>query len=69
MVTNTRTTARAHADLDAVSRDAGMRPENESTLELSERDRIWVEQNQPFFESWNDYVEKNGIPLEQFRNF
>ncbi|MBS0353448.1 MAG: type II toxin-antitoxin system CcdA family antitoxin [Proteobacteria bacterium] len=29
----------------------------------------WVKENAGVFESWNDYVEKNGLPLAKYRNF
>ena len=76
MVTNIRTTGQIRAnDLGArESHEAkrgggGPEPDSEHGLVLSERDRIWIEQNQAFFAFWNGYVEKHGIPLEQFRNF
>ena len=61
MVMSTRMAARAHVDLDGVSRDAGMQPESENEFVLSERDRIWIEQNRALFEFWNDHVERTGF--------
>ena len=37
---------------------------------LSERKRaLWLEENKDAISSSNDYVVKNGLPLEKFRNF
>ena len=33
------------------------------------RAEIWVKENAKAFECWNDYVEKNGLPLEKYRGF
>ena len=29
----------------------------------------WLAENQPAFESWNAYVEANGLPLRRHRQF
>ena len=29
----------------------------------------WRRENMKAFECWNDYVEKNGLPLENYRSF
>ena len=29
----------------------------------------WLEENRPAMDAWNDYVEKNGIPLAEYRQF
>lgn len=29
----------------------------------------WIEENREAMESWNAWVEKNGLPLEQYRPF
>jgi antitoxin CcdA len=29
----------------------------------------WRRENKKAFECWNDYVEKNGLPLESYRSF
>ena len=34
-----------------------------------ERSRQWKAENREAIESLNDWVEKNGIPLEEFRQF
>lgn len=31
--------------------------------------RRWQEQNQAGFDAWNDYVERHGVPLAQYRKF
>lgn len=37
---------------------------------LLERKRaLWLEENKDAISSSNDYVVKNGLPLEKFRNF
>ncbi|MEZ7896307.1 MAG: type II toxin-antitoxin system CcdA family antitoxin [Thauera sp.] len=33
------------------------------------RAELWVAENQKAFECWNAYVEKNGLPLGQYRSF
>ncbi|MCX7177110.1 MAG: type II toxin-antitoxin system CcdA family antitoxin [Proteobacteria bacterium] len=33
------------------------------------RAEIWQAENQKAFECWNDYVEKNGLPLAKYRGF
>jgi antitoxin CcdA len=35
----------------------------------AERERRFKEENREAFEEWNSYVEKNGLPLERFRQF
>lgn len=35
--------------------------------ELSEAARKWQEENAEAIASWNDWVEKNGLPLEKYR--
>lgn len=35
----------------------------------AERERRFKEENAEAFEAWNSYVEKNGLPLERFRQF
>ncbi len=34
-----------------------------------ERARCWQEENAAGFEAWNDYVERNGVPLAKYRKF
>ena len=29
----------------------------------------WQDENRASFEAWNDYLEQNGIPLAEFRQF
>jgi antitoxin CcdA len=29
----------------------------------------WLQENQDAIEAWNEYVEKNGLPLAEFRQF
>jgi len=33
------------------------------------RAELWVAENAKAFECWNDYVEKNGLPLAKYRSF
>ena len=33
------------------------------------RAELWVAENQNAFECWNAYVEKDGLPLGQYRSF
>ena len=35
----------------------------------AERERRFKEENAEAFEAWNRFVEKNGLPLERFRQF
>ena len=29
----------------------------------------WLQENQAAIDAWNDYVEKNGLPLGEYRQF
>jgi antitoxin CcdA len=31
--------------------------------------QLWLRENRPAMDAWNDYVEKNGLPLDAFRQF
>ena len=31
--------------------------------------RQWLAENRPAIEAWNDYVERHGLPLAEFRQF
>lgn len=33
------------------------------------RAEIWLKENAKAFDCWNNYVEKSGLPLEQYRSF
>ncbi|TPM24375.1 type II toxin-antitoxin system CcdA family antitoxin [Mesorhizobium sp. B2-3-5] len=35
----------------------------------AEKTRLWKLENRATIDAWNDYVEKNGIPLEEYRQF
>ncbi|MEP9358866.1 type II toxin-antitoxin system CcdA family antitoxin [Sphingomonas sp. KR3-1] len=35
----------------------------------AERDRKWAEDNRERIEAWNDWTEKNGLPLAKYRLF
>ena len=35
----------------------------------AEKTRLWKLENRATMDAWNDYVEKTGIPLEDFRQF
>ena len=30
---------------------------------------VWIEENRAAIESWNAWIEKNGLPLERYRAF
>ncbi len=38
-------------------------------ITAEKRAEIWLKENKEAIESWNLYVEKNGLPLEKYRNF
>ena len=33
------------------------------------REAVWKEENRAAIESWNDYIRKNGMPYDQYRQF
>lgn len=33
------------------------------------RAELWVAENRKAFDCWNEYVEKNGLPLGKYRSF
>lgn len=35
----------------------------------AEKSRRWKEENREALESWNKYVEENGLPLAKYRQF
>lgn len=35
----------------------------------AEKSRLWKLENRATLEAWNEYVERNGLPLAQFRQF
>jgi antitoxin CcdA len=35
----------------------------------AERGRRWLEENAEAIKAYNDYIEKNGLPLEEYRTF
>lgn len=35
----------------------------------AEKERVWKEENRETLEAWNKWVEKNGLPLEKYRQF
>ncbi|MBB4349954.1 MULTISPECIES: type II toxin-antitoxin system CcdA family antitoxin [Rhizobiaceae] len=35
----------------------------------AERERRWLEENAEAIRVYNEYVEKNGLPLEEYRTF
>ena len=39
------------------------------TVLAEKRTELWVAENAKAFECWNDYVEKNGLPLTKYRSF
>ena len=34
-----------------------------------EKERLWKIENREAIEAWNDYVERNGLPLAKYRQF
>jgi antitoxin CcdA len=34
-----------------------------------EKSRRWFAENPDYFKSWNDWIEKNGLPLAKYRQF
>ncbi len=35
----------------------------------AERERRWLEENSEAIRAYNDYIEKNGLPLDEYRSF
>ncbi|AGB43821.1 post-segregation antitoxin (ccd killing mechanism protein) encoded by the F plasmid [Mesorhizobium australicum WSM2073] len=35
----------------------------------AEKGRLWKLENRTTMDAWNDYIDKNGIPLEEYRQF
>ncbi|TGT36932.1 type II toxin-antitoxin system CcdA family antitoxin [Mesorhizobium sp. M8A.F.Ca.ET.165.01.1.1] len=35
----------------------------------AEKTRLWKLENRATMETWNDYIEKHGVPLEEYRQF
>ncbi|MBW9088767.1 type II toxin-antitoxin system CcdA family antitoxin [Rhizobium wenxiniae] len=35
----------------------------------AERERRWLEENADAIQAYNEYIEKNGLPLEEYRTF
>ena len=33
------------------------------------REKAWIEENRAAFAYWNDWIDKNGIPLSEYRQF
>ena len=33
------------------------------------RAELWAEENAKAFDCWNDFIEENGLPLEEYRSF
>lgn len=42
---------------------------SERRHELSEEGRKWLEENADAIREWNDWIEKNGLPLAKYRPF
>jgi len=44
--------------------------ENGITMAVkAERERRWLGENADAIEAYNDHIEKNGLPLEEYRTF
>ncbi len=35
----------------------------------AERERRWIDENLPAIEAWNAWVEENGLPFAEYRQF
>lgn len=35
----------------------------------AERERRWLKENAEAIDAYNEYIEKNGLPLEEYRSF
>lgn len=35
----------------------------------AERERRWLEENTEAIKAYNEYIDKNGLPLEEYRTF
>ncbi|RWC57552.1 type II toxin-antitoxin system CcdA family antitoxin [Mesorhizobium sp.] len=35
----------------------------------AEKTRLWKLENRATMDEWNDYIEKHGIPLDEYRQF
>ncbi|TRC92389.1 post-segregation antitoxin CcdA [Mesorhizobium sp. WSM4303] len=35
----------------------------------AEKTRLWKLENRATMDAWNSYIDKNGIPLEEYRQF
>ena len=62
------------AALVAEARELGVSISQASNKGLSDavkkaRAERWLEENKPALDSYNDWVEANGLPLEKFRLF
>lgn len=62
------------SDLLAEAKDLGINISRAAEAGLSEAVRKakaeqWLEENRPALESSNDWIEKNGLPLEKYRQF
>ncbi len=31
--------------------------------------QLWLQENRPAMDAWNEYVERNGLPLDAFHQF
>jgi antitoxin CcdA len=40
-----------------------------ATAVAEARAAVWLKENRPAIEAWNQYVEEHGIPLAEFRQF
>ena len=68
------TTLSLDVDLVAEAKELGLDIEDLAEASLSkaisdEKSRRWKDENRAAIEKMNRYVEENGLPLEQFRQF
>lgn len=59
--------ARKHDNPDA--HEQMVRSDLSAPRELSLKERQWLAENAEAIRSWNDWIEKNGLPLEGYRMF
>lgn len=62
------------AELLAEAKELGVKLSRSAEAGLREavrqaKSEAWKKENAEALESWNDWVEKNGIPLEEYRQF
>jgi antitoxin CcdA len=68
--TNVSLDSAAIAEAKALGINISQACERGLVIELSRvRSEKWLEENLPALEAWNVWVEENGLPLEEYRQF